>query len=61
VTNTTTSATGTLIVGTQYNGYPSEVFADIGSTGEPVHIGSLTVQNGMVTLPNGQTAPTIIA
>ena len=54
-------ATSTLFVGTQYNGYPAEVFADIGSTGEPVHIGSLIVSGGTVTLPNGGTATTIIA
>jgi hypothetical protein len=50
-----------LTVGTQYNGYPAEVFADIGSTGEPVHIGSIVVSGGAVTLPNGQSALTIIA
>jgi hypothetical protein len=55
------TATGTLTVGTQYNGYPAEVFADIGSTGEPVHIGSIIVSGGTVTLPQGQTALTIIA
>ena len=32
VSTTVTSATATLAVGTQYNGYPVEVFADIGST-----------------------------
>ncbi len=53
--------TTTLFVGTQYNGYPCEVFADIGNTGEPVHIGSLVVANGVVTLPNGQSATTITA
>jgi hypothetical protein len=61
VSNTAPAAAATLTVGTQYNGYPAEVFADIGSTGEPVHIGSVTVQNGTVALPNGQTALTIIA
>jgi hypothetical protein len=60
ITNTATTATGTLTVGTQYNGYPAEVFADIGSTGEPVHIGSLVVSGGNLTLP-GQTALTITA
>jgi hypothetical protein len=50
-----------LFVGTQYNGYPCEVFADIGLTGEPVHIGSIVVANGTVTLPNGQQATNIIA
>lgn len=54
--------TGTLTVGTQYNGYPAEVFADIGATGRPVqHIGSLVVSGGAVTLPNGQIASTIVA
>ncbi len=61
VSNTGTSASTALAVGTEYNGYPAEVFADIGSTGEPVHIGPLAVQNGIITLPNGQAAPTIIA
>jgi hypothetical protein len=59
--STVASATGTLTVGAAYNGYPAEVFADIGSTGEPVHIGALVVANGLITLPNGQTAQTIIA
>jgi hypothetical protein len=61
VTATATTTTGMLTVGTQYNGYPAELFADIGATGEPVHIGSVPVANGTVTLPNGQTALTIIA
>jgi hypothetical protein len=61
ITSTTTSATGTLAVGTQYNGYPAEVFADIGATGEPVHVGSIIVASGAITLPNGQVAQTIIA
>jgi hypothetical protein len=61
VSNTATTATGTLTVGAQYNGYPAELFADIGSIGEPVHIGTAVVTNGAVTLPNGQAALTIIA
>jgi hypothetical protein len=61
IVNTAAPATGTLTVGAQYNGYPAEVFADIGGTGEPVHVGAVTVANGAVTLPNGQTALTIIA
>jgi hypothetical protein len=61
IANTATSPTGTLTVGTQYNGCPAEVFADIGATGEPVHVGAIVVANGAVTLPNGQTALTIIA
>ena len=61
ISNTAASATGTLTVGAQYNGFPAEVFADIGSTGDPVHIGAIVVANGTITLPNGQTALTIIA
>jgi len=61
VANTAASAASTLAVGAQYNGYPAEVFADIGSTGEPVHVGAIVVANGAITLPNGQTALTIIA
>jgi len=61
ISNTAASAAGTLTVGAQYNGYPAEVFADIGSTGDPVHIGAIVVANGTITLPNGQTALTIIA
>jgi hypothetical protein len=61
ITNTAAVATGTLAVGAQYNGCPAEIFADIGSTGEPIHVGSAVVQNGAVTLPNGQQALTIIA
>ena len=54
--------TAVLAVGTQYAGYPCEVFADIGGTGEPVHIGAIVVDgSGNVTLPNGQQASTIIA
>ncbi len=61
ISNTAASPTGTLMVGTQYNGYPAEVFADIGATGEPVHIGSIVVADGAITLPNGQTALTVVA
>jgi hypothetical protein len=50
-----------ITVGAQYNGYPAEVFADIGCTGEPKHIGALTVTNGAITLPNGQNATVIVA
>jgi hypothetical protein len=55
------SPTATFPVGSQYSGYPCEVFADIGGTGEPVHIGSVVVSNGAVTLPNGQQAAAITA
>jgi hypothetical protein len=61
IANTAASATGALTVGAQYNGYPAEIFADIGSTGDPVHVGAIVVANGAITLPNGQTALTIIA
>ncbi|HMA73003.1 MAG TPA: hypothetical protein VKP67_16210 [Xanthobacteraceae bacterium] len=61
ISNTTGAATATLNVGAQYNGYPAEVLADIGSTGDPVHVGAIVVTNGTITLPNGQTALTIIA
>jgi hypothetical protein len=61
ISNTAATATGTLALGAQYNGYPAEVFADIGSTGDPVHVGASVVTNGAITLPNGQTALTIIA
>jgi hypothetical protein len=36
-----------------YNGFPAEVFADIGATGIPVHIGPLTVEGGWINLPAG--------
>jgi hypothetical protein len=61
VTNAGTTPAASLSVGAQYNGCPAEVFADIGATGEPVHVGSIVVQGGSVTLPNGQTALTITA
>lgn len=61
ITDTASSPTSTLTVGTQYNGYPAEVFADIGSTGEPIHIGSIPVSGGEITLPNGQSAQVITA
>jgi hypothetical protein len=61
ITATAPSPTATLAVGSQYNGYPCEVFADIGGTGEPVHIGSVVVSNGAVTLPNGRQATGISA
>ncbi len=61
VTATASVPTASFTVGAQYNGYPCEVFADLGGTGEPVHIGSLTVSAGAITLPNGQKATTITA
>jgi hypothetical protein len=61
VTSTTAAATGSLAVGAEYEGYPCEVFADIGGTGTPVHVGSVVVSGGAVTFPNGQQATTITA
>lgn len=55
------SPTTTFRVGTQYNGYPCELFADVGSTGEPVHLGAVVVSGGTVTVPNGQSASAITA
>lgn len=52
---------GSLTVGTQYNGCPCEIFADIAGTGEPRHIGSGVVSGGVVSLPNGAVASTITA
>jgi hypothetical protein len=37
------------------------VFADVGGTGEPVHLGAVVVENGAITLPNGQAALTMTA
>lgn len=51
----------TLTVPASYEGCPCEVFADIGGTGRPVHIGALTVSGGKIALPNGRTATTITA
>lgn len=50
----------TLNVGSAYNGYPCEIWADIGGNGRIKHIGPLVVTNGVVTLPNSQIASTII-
>jgi hypothetical protein len=58
---TTETAGPTLSVGAQYNGYPCEVFADIGGTGKVRHVGALSVSGGVVTLPNGAVATIIIA
>ena len=61
ISGTTSAPSGSLAVGTLYEGYPCEVFADIGGTGAPVHAGSVVVFGGAVTLPNGQQATTITA
>lgn len=59
---TFSSPQNALAVGTQYNGYPCEVFADIGGTGRGLqHIGALTVSGGAIALPNNQVASTIVA
>lgn len=54
-------ASNTLTVGAQYNGYPAEVFASTGPSDAPIHVGSLVVANGVVTLPNSAIAETIVA
>ena len=61
IDNQTNSPTSTLTVGAQYNGYPCEVWADIGGTGDLKRVGPLVVSSGVVTLPNGGTATNIIA
>ena len=61
VTSSTAAPTGSLVVGSEYEGYPCEVFADIGGTGTPVHAGSIVISGGAATLPNGQQATTITA
>lgn len=57
----TNSPVGTMTVGTQYNGYPCEVWADVGGTGKIKRVGPLVVSGGIVTLPNGGTATNIMA
>jgi hypothetical protein len=61
ITASAAAPTATFAVGAQYDGCPCEVFADIGGTGAPVHIGSVAVAESQVTLPNGQQATTITA
>ena len=61
MTSSTAAPTGSLVVGSEYEGYPCEVFADIGGTGTPVHAGSIVISGGAATLPNGQQATTITA
>ncbi len=58
---TASSLTGTLAVPAAYNGYPAEVFADIGGTGKIIRVGTVTIAGGAVTLPEGKTARTIMA
>jgi hypothetical protein len=59
VTATSPAPVTSIAVGNQYNGYPCEVFGDIGGTGEPIHVGPVTVTNGTATVPNGGQATTI--
>jgi hypothetical protein len=61
VTATSATAVNTFTVGTQYNGYPCEVFADVGGNGRIKRVGPLVVSGGVVTLPNGGLATTAIA
>lgn len=61
VSANSTTLTGVLAVGSQYEGYPCEVFADIAGTGRVKHIGAVTVTNGTVTLPSGKQAYIIVA
>jgi hypothetical protein len=61
VTSTVTTPVATLAVGAQYNGYPCEVFADIGGTGRIKRVGPLVVSGGIVTLPNGGVATIFVA
>lgn len=44
-----------------YEGLPAEVFADNQPSDRLIHMGTLTVTDGQLVLPNGQTASTIIA
>lgn len=54
-------ASNTLDVPAAYEGCPAEVFADIGGTGKPVHVGTVTVSGGAIALPQARTATTITA
>jgi hypothetical protein len=61
VSATNTSLVDSLAVPTIYNGYPAEVFADLGGTGKLVNAGTIVAAAGAITLPNGRTAHTMIA
>jgi hypothetical protein len=54
------TAAATIAVGTKYNGYPAEVFANRSTGGKLRYIGTVTVASGVVTLPNSKTATRII-
>lgn len=55
------SPVAALTVGSQYNGFPCEVWADVGGNGNLKRVGPVVVSGGLVTLPNGATATTIVA
>lgn len=56
----TGSAVASVTVGTKYNGYPAEVFANRSTGGKLRYVGTVTVASGVVTLPNGKTAAKIV-
>lgn len=60
-TVTSDGLTGSFAVGSAYNGYPAEIWADIAGTGKLTHLGAVTVSGGNVTLPNGATALKCVA
>lgn len=47
-------------VGTKYNGYPAEVFANRSTGGRLRYVGTVTVASGVVTLPNGKSAMKVV-
>lgn len=61
VSATSPTPTSSFTVGAQFNGFPCEVFADIGGTGRIKRVGPLSVSGGIVTLPNGGLATTFVA
>lgn len=54
------TASAIITVGTKYNGYPAEVFANRSSGGKVRYLGTVTVGSGVVTLPNSKTATKIV-
>lgn len=57
VTATSAGDTISFSVPTKYNGCPAEVWSDVGGTGStPIHIGTIVVSGGTVTLPSQQQA-----
>lgn len=61
VTVSSVAPTSSFSVGTQYNGYPCEVFADIGGDGRIKRVGPLTVSAGTFTMPSGGVATSCVA